>query len=197
MSRKTNIREQRRPRTVIVGAGITEYWYLKHLKKLTGYSYVLQPSLFGDESMQTIQQRIKDAISEGSSVICVFDEDVSQWNDSEKRRLEDIHKTYGSNDKVVIASSMPSLEYWFLLHYDNTNRYFGTSNKVIESLKKHISSFCKKEQFLRQEKWVVNIIEKDKMNIAYLRAKQFGHSGESYSDFWKAIDNLNSGKLPH
>ena len=94
MSRKTNIREQRRPRTVIVGAGITEYWYLKHLKKLTGYSYVLQPSLFGDESMQTIQQRIKDAISEGSSVICVFDEDVSQWNDSEKRRLEDIHKTF-------------------------------------------------------------------------------------------------------
>ena len=45
MARKTNVREPRRPRTVVLGAGITEYWYLKHLKKLQGYNCVLQPSL--------------------------------------------------------------------------------------------------------------------------------------------------------
>lgn len=192
MARKINVREQRRPRTIVVGAGITEYWYLKHLKKLQGYNYVLQPSLFGDESMQTIQQRIQDILSGGASVICVFDEDVSQWNAAERVRMDDIHIRYNDNNRVTIASSMPSIEYWFLLHYDNTNRFFGTSNKVIELLRKHIPNFEKKELFLRNEKWVAKMIENNRMNDASNRAKKLGHSGESYSDFWKAIDILNT-----
>lgn len=195
MARKINVREQHRPRTVVVGAGITEYWYLKHLKKLQSYNYVLQPSLFGDESMQTIQQRIQDAISGGASVICVFDEDVRQWNDTERRRMDEIHNRYDDNKQVVIASSMPSIEYWFLLHYENTNRFFGTSNKVIQILKKYIQKFDKKDQFLRQEKWVETMVEDNKMNDASDRAKRLGHSGESYSDFWRAIDKLNRGTI--
>lgn len=190
MARKINIREQRRPHTVVVGAGITEYWYLRHLKKIQGHSYVLQPSLFGDESMQTIQQRIQEAVSDGASVVCVFDEDVRQWNDVERRRMDAIHNKYGNNEKVVIASNMPSIEYWFLLHFENTNRFFGTSNKVIETLRKYILNFEKKEQFLRQEKWVLTMIDNNRMKDAYSRAKSLAHSGESYSDFWKAVDKL-------
>ena len=190
MARKTNVREPRRPRTVVLGAGITEYWYLKHLKKLQGYNCVLQPSLFGDESMLTIYQRIQDAVSGGASVICVFDEDVRQWNDVERRRMDEIRNRYDGDERVVIASSMPSIEYWFLLHYENTNRFFGTSNKVIDALRKHIRNFDKKDQFLRQEKWVAMMIEENRMAGASERAKRLGHSGESYSDFWKAVDRL-------
>lgn len=89
---------------------------------------------------------------------------------------------------VVIASSMPSIEFWFLLHYENTNRFFGTSPKVIETLRKYLVNFDKKDQFLRQDKWVVAMIENGKMSVAYERAKRLSRSGESYSDFWKAID---------
>lgn len=190
MARKTNTKEQRSPRTVVIGAGITEYWYLKHLKRLLGYNYVVQPSLFGDESMQTILQRIQDNISDGASVICVFDEDVRQWNDVERKRMDEIHSKYDTNDQVVIASSMPSIEYWFLLHYENTNRFFGTSAKVIEALRKYITNFDKRIQFLRQEKWVATMIDGDKMVNAHVRARQHGHSGESYSDFWRAVDKI-------
>ena len=191
MARKTNTREQRRPRTVVVGAGITEYWYLKHLKKLQGYHYVLLPRLFGDESMQTVQQRIQDAVSGGASVICVFDEDVRQWNEVERKRMDEIHNRYGNSESVVIASSMPSIEFWFLLHFENTNRFFGTSNKVIEALRKYILNFDKKEPFLRQEKWVSSMIADNKMRDASNRAKSLSRSGQSYSDFWKAIDKLS------
>ena len=34
MARKINTRETRRPKKRVVGAGITEFWYLKHLKPL-------------------------------------------------------------------------------------------------------------------------------------------------------------------
>lgn len=140
--------------------------------------------------MLTIYQRIQDAVSGGASVICVFDEDVRQWNDVERRRMDEIRNRYDGDERVVIASSMPSIEYWFLLHYENTNRFFGTSNKVIEALRKHIRNFDKKDQFLRQEKWVAMMIEENRMVGASERAKRLGHSGESYSDFWKAVDRL-------
>jgi hypothetical protein len=104
--------------------------------------------------------------------------------------MNEIHSRYDHDNQVVIASSMPSIEYWFLLHYENTNRFFGTSNKVIQVLRKHIPNFDKKEVFLRQEKWVSSMIDCDKMTDALNRAKRLGHSGESYSDFWKVIDKL-------
>ena len=190
MARKVNTKDTRQPRTIIVGAGITEYWYLKHLKKFMGYGYVHKPSLFGDESMPTIQTRITDGLNSGATVICVFDEDVSQWNETEKRRMDEIHRKYDSHPKVVIASSMPSIEYWLLLHFENTNRFFGTSAKVIELLRKYLTDFDKKEQYLKRDKWFQWLIQGDNMTVAYKRATTFGHLGESYSDMWKAVDKF-------
>ncbi len=190
MARKINTKEPKQPKTIVVGADITEYWYLKHLKKTLGYKYVLKPSLFGDESMQTIQNRITEGLDAGATIVCVFDEDVRQWNDSERKRMDEIHQKYDTNKNVIIASSMPSIEYWLLLHFENTNRYFGSSAKVIESLKKHLVGFDKKEHFLKQEKWLLDIIKDNKMQLAYQRAKHFGHNGESYSDMWKGLDKF-------
>jgi len=190
MARKVNTKDPRRPRTVVVGAGITEYWYLKHLKKHVGLRYVLKPSLFGDESMQTIQNRISEGLDTGATIICVFDEDVRQWNETEKKRMDEIHRKYDNHENVIIASSMPSIEYWLLLHFENTNRYFGTSAKVIEVLRKYLSGFDKKEFYLKQEKWFLSLIEEDKMVMAYNRAKTLNHTGESYSDMWKGLDKL-------
>lgn len=89
---------------------------------------------------------------------------------------------------VVVGAGIT--EYWFILHYENTNRFFGTSAKVIEALRKYLINYDKKDQFLRQEKWVMTMIDSNKLTIAYNRAKQLGHSGESYSDFWRAIDKM-------
>ena len=190
MARKVNTIETRRPRTIVVGAGITEYWYLKHLKKLCGLNFVLKPILFGDESIQTIQTRIIEGVESGATVVCVFDEDVRQWNNVEKKRMDEIHRKYDHDKNIIIAGSMPSIEYWFLLHFENTNRFFGTSSKVIEVLMKYLSNFEKKEHYLKQEKWMRKLIEGKNMENAYERAKSFEHRGDSYSDMWKAIDKF-------
>lgn len=182
MARKINTKDTRKPRTIIVGAGITEYWYLKHLKKHRGYGYVLRPSLFGDESTQTIQSRIYEGLEAGATVVCVFDEDVLQWNVAERKRMNEIHRKYDSHPNVVIASSMPSIEYWLLLYFENTNRFFGTSSKVIEALREFLSDFDKKEHYLKQDKWVLLLLEDERMTAAYNRAKAYGHTGESFTD---------------
>lgn len=195
MARKTNIKDPKQPRTIVVGAGITEFWYLKHLKKKMGYKFTLKPSLFGDESMQTIQNRISEGLNSGSKIICVFDEDVRQWNESERKRMDEIHRKYNTNDKVTLACSMPSIEYWLLLHFENTNRFFGSSSKVIDSLKKHLIGFDKNERYLKQEKWLHTLIADNRQEMAYIRAKTLGRLGESYSDIWKAIDKFKEEQV--
>lgn len=188
MGRKTNTRYPRRTQVRIVGAGITEYWYLKHLKPLLGLKYKLYPRLFGNESMTNINELIEEGLEANTHVICLFDEDVKQWNASEAQRINDLHQKYGKSENVTLCCSMPSIEYWFLLHYENTNRYFRTSYDVTKALRKYIPRFAKNEQFLRPQKWVVELVENDKTIKAKERAKKIGRTVGSYTDVWKAIE---------
>lgn len=47
---------------------------------------------------------------------------------------------------------------------------------------KHIEQFEKKENFLRHQKWVVELIKDGKMDDAMKRAESLGRSGASYTD---------------
>lgn len=190
MGRKTNTRQPRTPQIRIVGAGITEYWYLKHLKPLLGLKYELYPRLFGNESMTNINKRIEEALEIDAHVICLFDEDVKQWNEVEAKRIIDLHQKYDAHKKVTLCCSMPSIEYWFLIHYENTNRHLRTSKDAIKALQKYIQ-FVKSEHFLRSPKWVSELVENGKTAQAIERAKTFGRKGSSYTDIWKVIDQTS------
>ncbi len=190
MARKINSRQTRLPQKRVVGAGITEFWYLKHLKPLLGLKFELYPRLFGNESMRKINKLIEQGLDDDANVICFFDEDVMQWNQTEAEHIKELHRKYDDNPRVTLACSKPSIEYWFLLHYEKTNRHFHTSDDAINTLRKYIAKFEKKENFLRHQKWVAELISDNKMNDAIQRAESMGKSGESYSDVWKAIKVL-------
>jgi len=187
MARKINSRQTKQPQRRVVGAGITEFWYLKHLKPLLGLRFELKPRYFGNESMNNINKLIEDGLDEGAEVVCFFDEDVFQWNPEEGRQIKELHRKYDNNERITLACSMPSIEYWFLLHFENTNRYLRTSADAINALHKHIAQFDKKESFLKHEKWVADLIKGGKMEEAMRRAETFGRSGSSYTDVYKAI----------
>ena len=193
MARKINTRETRRPKKRVVGAGITEFWYLKHLKSLPGFDFELKPRFFGNESMANINKLIDKAYEDGAPVVCFYDEDVKQWNQVEAQRIKDLHDKYDNDDSVTLACSMPSIEYWFLLHYENTNRHLRTSDDAINALKKYIQQFEKKENFLKHESWVDELIADCKMDVAMQRAEKFGRKGGgSYTDVWKGMKKLRS-----
>ena len=78
MARKINSRQPHKPQKRVIGAGITEFWYLKHLKPLLGYNFELQPRLFGNESMGNINKLIEEGLDIGAEVVCFFDEDVKK-----------------------------------------------------------------------------------------------------------------------
>ena len=81
---------------------------------------------------------------------------------------------------------MPSIEYWFLLHFEKTNRYFESSEKVIEEIR-HYMPFEKKDKFLSQPQWFITMTSNKQGEMALLRSKELGTEGESYTKIPKAI----------
>lgn len=187
MARKASIRIKKSPIPTLIGAGITEQWYFKHLKTLKDYRVKIRPRFFGTETANGMAKRIEEVLQNDGFAICVFDADVSTWNELELKKWNALRRKYKDNPSVLLCDSLPSIEYWFLLHYENTNRFFGTSRAVGEELKKFISQYDKAEQFLQNPKWVADMIGEGRMEEACNRAEMFGVEGESYTNVYKAV----------
>ncbi len=77
-------------------------------------------------------------------VWCVFDKE----NPPHASFQEAINKAdQAKKDKVFVAVSTPSFEYWYLLHFENTDRPFNNADEVIHSLKKHLPDYDKKDTY--------------------------------------------------
>lgn len=188
MARKASIRIKKSPIPTLIGAGITEQWYFKHLKTLKDYRVKIRPRFFGTETANGMAKRIEEVLRNDGFAICVFDADVSTWNELELKKWNALRRKYKDNPSVMLCDSLPSIEYWFLLHYENTNRYYGTSQAVIEDLKNFIPQYDKAEKFLQQEKWVAEMTGEGRLEEACARAEAFGTDGESYSKVFEVIN---------
>ena len=195
MARKESTKQRNEAIPTIIGAGITEKWYFTHLQAKYRVRMKIRPRFFGKETVFTLEKKLSEVLKDGGRAIIVFDADVSTWNKVEKDRLEAMRSKYAKNNRVLLCDSMPSIEYWFLLHYVNTNRHFSTSKAVITELVKRIKEFDKTETFLKNQKWVNDMSADGRLESAAQRAFAFGTSGESYTNVWKAMQELHIVEL--
>ena len=195
MARKESTKQRNEAIPTIIGAGITEKWYFTHLQAKYRVRMKIRPRFFGKETVFTLEKKLSEVLKDGGRAIIVFDADVSTWNKVEKDRLEAMRSKYAKNNRVLLCDSMPSIEYWFLLHYVNTNRHFSTSKAVITELVKRIKEFDKTETFLKNQKWVNDMSADGRLESAAQRAFTFGTSGESYTNVWKAMQELHIVEL--
>ncbi len=174
----------------IVGEGLTELFYFKHLKQFMNYRYSISPRLFENNSIEKIEKKIVELLREDVFVICVFDADVSRRSDAENKKLATLKKRYSKKNNVLLCDSLQSIEYWFLLHYEDTCRYFNDSSATENALKRYIPLYDKTRKYLEQDKWVKDLIADNKMQRACELAEKYD-SRDSYSAIYKAINKLN------
>lgn len=190
MARQIKERKLKSPTITIIGEGATERYYFTHLKRLNSYNYICKPRNFTEQSLEEMQRQIEKVIVDDGIAVCVFDADVSRIHPAEKAKLDNMRRKYAENPSVILCDSMPSIEFWFLLHYLKTNRYFATSEDVIKVLQKHIPTFSKQQSFLSKESWVTELLKDEKMKTAIANAVSIGEGGESYSHLHKLFDML-------
>lgn len=187
--RKQKIRELKSG-IYIVGEGITEQYYFSHIKKIFGFHCAIKPRFFGNTSIPEMRKKIEELLHGDIFVICVFDADVAAHNESERKKLEQLQNKYRKNKNLLFCNSLPSIEYWFLLHHEHTNRYFKDAKAAENALKRYINDYEKTAQFLGKEKWVQDLCSENKLSLAIERSKCFEPEYGSYTNVYEAFEIL-------
>ena len=184
---------------LISGGTNTERWYFVHINDITDYKFNIIPKYFGDESNYTevFPKRIKGILEKNidAKVYCVFDWDTIFNNDDNLKK----HKAFENgiqadidNGKVILCPSMPSIEYWFLLHFQNYTELIKTNGNAIGVLAPHIkawfssdkrlSKILKSEKHIKSPHWVENLCADGKLELAIQRAENNINTAKENND---------------
>ena len=190
MARVRKERELKRSRITVIGEGLTERWNFGHLCTVMGYRYDCKPRFFTHQSYDEMRKLLEWVLQNGGIAVCVCDADITRNNMAESQRLKEINEYYSENDRVVICDSMPSIEFWFLLHYLETSKHFNSSAEVTAALRRCLPAFKKSGFFLDKVQWVAELCADNKLMLACERARAISEKSqsESYSNVFKAID---------
>jgi hypothetical protein len=85
-------------------------------------------------------------------------------------------------NRVNLAISNPSVEYWFLLHFENTNRSFQNADQVCAALRKYIPDYIKNKP--------VFVLIRDRMETALSRTQSFRKQADRH---WDDFPNPSTG----
>lgn len=177
---------------VVSGGKNTERYYFFHISNLTDYKFKIVPEYFGDESnyAEVFPKRIKGILEKNTDakIFCVFDWDTIFSDDSNIEK----HKAFESeiqadidNGSVILCPSMPSIEYWFLLHFEDYTKLIKSCGRKLQSLlkphmmpyfpnsNKKLLNLLKDEGYIGKGKsdWVEKLCQDGKLELAIERAE--------------------------
>jgi hypothetical protein len=167
---RQSMQRQFRKTYVVLGDGLTEQYYLNHLKGIKGYKYTIRPSLFTSITFETAETIIDSYLSGGCDQIIYLTDYDTIVNQDKSVEYEKFKKKYEDNDEVLICETMPCIEFWFLLHFHKTTREFIDAVQVTQELLKYITNYKKDLTFLEKPKWVNDLCSEGKLDIAIKNA---------------------------
>lgn len=177
---------------LISGGTNTERYYFIHINDTTDYKFNIKPEYFGNEASypEEFPKRISMILKDNpdAKIFCVFDLDTvygNKANQEKHTRFESSINNEIANGSVVLCPSMPSIEYWFLLHFENRTQLIKTCGKTMQKLLepymlpyfpnsngKRLLNILKSEEFVKAPDWVVKLCENDKLDDAIKRAEK-------------------------
>ncbi len=137
--------------------GETEKVYLTCLKK-DRYKNVhieLKPQISNADFEKTFKD-IRHHLAERAKtnykyIFYVLDMDVIYSNNrinkykNQKKSVESLEQ---AKERLAIIESRPCIEFWFLLHFQNTDKCFVNCDEIIVELCKHIPEYCKNQNYI-------------------------------------------------
>ena len=148
------------------------------------------PRLFENNSIEKIEKKIKELLDEDVFVICVFDADVSRRSEAENKKMVALKNKYEKNKNVILCDSLQSIEYWFLLLFEETGLHIKDNAATEKAMKHYLHAYDKTRKYLEKDKWVRDMLADEKMNKACELAEKY-RGRDSYSEIYKAIRKVS------
>ncbi len=144
----------------VVVDGETEGFYLQMLKRHEGSNrranVKIDPQIPQKTSLEVQYNKVLTLAEEYTFVYWIVDLDtiLKETREAKKGNVKpidtftDYHKTLEKKtNNVIIVVNNPCLEYWFLLHFENTCKRFENCAAAEKELKKHIKDYTKNKKY--------------------------------------------------
>lgn len=176
------------PTFAVVVDGETEVWYLQMLKRNEKNIRVsIKPEIPNKKSLKEQYDSVCDLSKKDfTKVFWIVDLDtiIKETNEAVKSKKTPIQtfaeyraklkKMY--KDNVIVIVNNPCLEFWFLLHFEKTTRYFNACSGAESQLKTHteMQNYAKTRGFFTRQGDDIYLKLKPKLKDALKNATLLG-----------------------
>lgn len=178
----------------VVVDGETEVWYLNMLKRNERNIRVsIKPEIPNKKSVEEQYKLVCDLSNkEFTKVFWIVDLDtiIKEENEAPKGKPSPLNafKNYRTDltenyENVIVIVNNPCLEFWFLLHFEKTSKYFSKCSGAEAELKKHLKDYEKTRKFFTRQN-----------NDIYLKLKPYLKTAIQNAISLGTFDNENPKK---
>ena len=143
----------------VVVDGETEYWYLEMLKRNEpNIPFNIRPQILQKKNIDQQYELVTELSEEEyDKVFWIVDLDVLLKEEREKKnnpsplqKFLSYWQQLSKQNKVVVIVNNPCLEYWFLLHYENSKVFTACASAEREG-RKHLKGYEKTKKFFMKD----------------------------------------------
>lgn len=185
MARKINKRKGKGKRIYsIIVDGKTEIWYFQMMKRHENLPRIdIKPELPKRKALKSQYELVLENARDYYKVIWIVDFDTLIKEDKETKKGEasiiqkfNVYiKKLAQYDNVKVLVNTPCLEYWYLLHFEATTRYYAKCETAEKQLKKnYLPDYQKTEAYYKKQNNDIYKQLKPLQQRAILNAKNLG-----------------------
>jgi 3-deoxy-D-arabino-heptulosonate 7-phosphate (DAHP) synthase class II len=157
MRKKRKIPVKTRPTIALVVDGECEMWYVQMLKRnLRSIALNIEPRIPQNKSIEEQFEIVKALATDNTRVFWIVDMDVilgetKKTKKGKKTALQHFEKCREElgtdHENVVVIVNNPCIEFWILLHFETTSKYFETCIAAEKRLRKYLKDYEKTEKY--------------------------------------------------
>ena len=175
----------------VVVDGETEYWYLEMLKRNEpNIPFKIRPQILQKKNIDQQYELVTELSEEEyDKVFWIVDLDVLLKEEREKnnstsslQKFLNYYKNLSKQKKIVVIVNNPCLEYWFLLHFQKTNKVITACAAAEKQVSQHLKGYEKTEKFFKKD------------NDIYKQLKPFLKTAKENATALGSFDTYNHSK---
>jgi hypothetical protein len=184
MRRIKSIPKIGKPKFAFIVDGECEYWYIQMLKRNERSIGVdLKPEIPQKKKLIDLFHKAIELSNDYDKVFWIVDFDtlIKETRVSKKGAKTAIqefkeykNEIYRNYKNITVIVNNPCLEYWILLHYETTSKYYEACEGVTKQLKKYISEYKKTQSFYTRQDNDIYLRLKPLLSKAISNAEKLG-----------------------
>lgn len=194
----------------IVVDGDTEFWYIQMLKRNEKLvSFDLKPEIPQRKKISEQYNKVVELSKDYDKVYWIIDFDVINKERREAKKggktaLQEL-KEYTNNitkkysNVVIVIINNPCFEYWLLLHFEFTSKFYTSYSDLVKQLKKYLPDYHKSQVYYTKQNKDIYLQLSSQLQTAITNAKKLKefdldnpNTGVSQMHF--LLENIGIGK---